>query len=114
MTFQDYYKELFPEKKSLSPDLLARASISLVLLDLNRNAHQSSVGMITCLLTQRMLCPDIKKELLYSMYTYSTILILFNKNTVYFKKVELTPKVLFYLRFWWQNNTFRVDLDLTS
>lgn len=40
---QDYYKELFPEKKSLSSDLLARASISLVLLDINRNIHKSSV-----------------------------------------------------------------------
>ena len=43
---QDYYQELFPEKKSLSPDLLARASISLVLLDITKNAHKSSVGMI--------------------------------------------------------------------
>lgn len=50
--FQDYYKELFPEKKSLSSDLLARASISLVLLDINRNANKSSVGtMFYCLLS---------------------------------------------------------------
>jgi hypothetical protein len=50
--FQDYYKELFPEKKSLSSDLLARASISLVLLDINRNIHKSSVGMFTCLFAE--------------------------------------------------------------
>ena len=48
--FQDYYQELFPEKKSLSSDLLARASISLVLLDIHRNANKRSVGTVTCCL----------------------------------------------------------------
>lgn len=44
---QDYYKELFPEKKLLSSDLLARASISLLLLDQNKSGNLNSADKLS-------------------------------------------------------------------
>ncbi|XP_028405687.1 methylcrotonoyl-CoA carboxylase subunit alpha, mitochondrial-like [Dendronephthya gigantea] len=44
---QDYYSELFPEKKSLSSDSLARASISLALLDFKKSINKNSADMFS-------------------------------------------------------------------